>query len=215
MGGTFALAFIAQHDLSNLLTGEVRAAARRAYRPGAASIKLGRLPAKPSVIEAIADELGVFFRNLFYQSKPTPIDSKGVRSSNAALTLMADEWIHQDPRLVGSKLRFLRCDAIDFDNLKVQLDRETRGILPPSADVAEGRLDELISLTPADRNILEALAKAPATMIQVVIVEESGEPLRIVKDRLLKLEQTFLVVRPHGPRRGYAITKEGRNVLAS
>ena len=68
--------------------------------------------------------------------------------------------------------------------------------------------------TPADRNILQSLAEASATMSQVEIEAASGEPTRTVKDRLPKLEQADLVRRPHGERMGYAISSKGRKVLS-
>jgi len=74
LGRTFAEAFVAWHDLSRLLTPSVRAAARRAYGPGQPSIKLGRADAKPTMIEAVADELGVYIRNIMYPGRPTPFE---------------------------------------------------------------------------------------------------------------------------------------------
>lgn len=63
--------------------------------------------------------------------------------------------------------------------------------------------------TEADRNILQALAKAKTTTGQVVLEQASGEPIRTVKDRLPVLEDARLVDRPHGPKCGYAITRRG------
>lgn len=44
------------------------------YPPGSPSIKLGKARAKPTVIEAVADELGVYFRNVLYQDRRCPLD---------------------------------------------------------------------------------------------------------------------------------------------
>lgn len=71
---------------------------------------------------------------------------------------------------------------------------------------------ERFTPTPADRNILQALAEAPTTLIQVEIEQASGEHRR-VKERLPMLEGAGLVDRPHGERKGYAITDAGRQVL--
>jgi len=79
LGGTYAQAFIAWFDLSHLLTPAVRDAARRAYPVGAASIKVGKLRAKATVIEAIADELGVYFRNVLYQGRRHPLNPESER----------------------------------------------------------------------------------------------------------------------------------------
>ena len=69
--------------------------------------------------------------------------------------------------------------------------------------------------TPADRDILQALAEAPATMVQVDIESASGAPIRTVKDRLRILEDAGLVHRPHGDRKGYALTSRGRAAAPS
>ena len=67
--------------------------------------------------------------------------------------------------------------------------------------------------TQGDQHILQALARATMTLIQAQIAEESGEATRTVKKRLPKLEQAGLVNRPHGKRKGYAITDAGRQLL--
>jgi hypothetical protein len=68
------------------------------------------------------------------------------------------------------------------------------------------------SPTSADLNILQALAESEATLHQVDIENASGERARMVKDRLRVLERAGLVERPHGERKGYSITPEGRQV---
>ncbi len=73
---------------------------------------------------------------------------------------------------------------------------------------------ERFTPTPADRNILQSLAEASTTLIQADIEQASGEPIRIVKERLPLLETARLVNRPHGDRKGYAITNAGRDLLA-
>lgn len=71
---TYAHGFTAWFDLTCLLTPAVRDAARRVYPPGSPSIKLGKTRARPTVIEAVADELGVYFRNVLYQDRRCPLD---------------------------------------------------------------------------------------------------------------------------------------------
>jgi hypothetical protein len=61
-----------------------------------------------------------------------------------------------------------------------------------------------------DRVILMVLAKAPKTLTQVDIEAESRRSLAVVKERLPLLEEADLIDRPHGPRKGYAITSQGR-----
>lgn len=67
--------------------------------------------------------------------------------------------------------------------------------------------------TKADHNILEALAASATVLHQVDIEMASGEPSRTVKDRMPILETAELVLRPHGPRKGYAITEAGQQLL--
>ena len=179
LGGTYAQAFVAWFDLSHLLTPAVRDAARRAYPVGAASVKVGKLKAKATVIEAIADELGVYFRNVLYQDRRHPLDPDrdrvaaearaqavarqvaegkparpfgwgddfddlmkketraavrerlGIKTLGDALLLMSREWESQDAPRAESRLESLRCGSIDFDDLRTQLDREARAVIPP------------------------------------------------------------------------------------
>ncbi len=72
---------------------------------------------------------------------------------------------------------------------------------------------ERFTPTPADRNILQALADATTTLHQVEIETASGEATRTVKERLPILEDAGLAHRPHGPKSGYAITEAGRDSL--
>ncbi len=157
--GTYARASIAWHDLSKLLTPAIRDAARRVYSPGAPSIKVGQLRAKPTVIEAVADELGVYFRNVLYQDRESPLDAEGVKRWRDAFMLMASEWEGQDPTRAESRLEMLRCGSIDFDDLRTQLDREARAVLALETD-----LEPATIAVPADTLAkLEALATLPDT----------------------------------------------------
>lgn len=71
---SYGFAFIAWSDLTGLLIPEVRTAARSVYAPGAPVIKLGKGKAKPTVIEAVADELGIYFRNTVYAGRRHPLE---------------------------------------------------------------------------------------------------------------------------------------------
>ncbi len=73
-GGTFALAFLAWFELTALLTPDVRERARRAYPIGSPPIRLGRLPAAATLVEALSDEFGVFVRNTVFQDRSHPLE---------------------------------------------------------------------------------------------------------------------------------------------
>ena len=62
-------------------------------------------------------------------------------------------------------------------------------------------------------NIFTALFKAKTTLLQVEIEQASGEPIKTVKSLLPELETLGYVHRPHGSRKGYAITDKGREFL--
>lgn len=174
---TYAMAFVAWFDLSHLLTPEVRTQARRVYPPGSPAIKLGKAKPTPTVIEAVADELGVYFRNTVYggrlhplepdrervadgakaratarqvaQGKPAePIgwgadfdelmtketraavrERLGIKTLGDGWMLMVDEWKKQDRNRGESALSLLRCESIDFDDLKTQLIREAEAVI--------------------------------------------------------------------------------------
>lgn len=93
-----------------------------------------------------------------------------------------------------------------FPNLATTLLEESRSDDEPGSP-------ERFTPTPADRNILQALEEATTTLFQADIEQASGEPIRTVKERLPMLEGAGLVNRPHGDRKGYAITNAGRNTL--
>ena len=108
----YANAFIAWYGLTHLLTPAVCTQARRVYPPDAASIKLVAgnraapvVPAMPegvvdllaafrvveldatpypTVIEAVADELGVYFRNAVYADRRHPLEPDTERVANEA-----------------------------------------------------------------------------------------------------------------------------------
>jgi len=68
--------------------------------------------------------------------------------------------------------------------------------------------------TPAMANILQAIWKSKTTLIQVDIEQVSGEPIKTIKSLLPELEDRGYVHRPHGERKGYAITDKGLQLLA-
>jgi hypothetical protein len=81
---TYAMAFVAWFDLTHLLTPAVRAEARRVYPPGSPAIKLGGAKPAPTVIEAVADELGVYFRNTVYAGRRHPLEPDRERVADEA-----------------------------------------------------------------------------------------------------------------------------------
>ncbi|MBX3404144.1 MAG: hypothetical protein KF699_12100 [Phycisphaeraceae bacterium] len=201
----FAEAFIAWFDLTHLLTPAVCTEARRVYPPGAASIKLRAsnetapvvpaMPASvvnglavyrrvtlgatpyPTVIEAVADELGVYFRNAVYTGRRHPLEPDldrligeakaratarqvaqgkpaepmgwradldelraketravvrerlGVKTYGDGQDLMMREWTGQDRARGESALWLLRCDGINFADLRMQLVREAEAVI--------------------------------------------------------------------------------------
>ncbi|MCH8879875.1 MAG: hypothetical protein IID34_08340 [Planctomycetes bacterium] len=66
-----------------------------------------------------------------------------------------------------------------------------------------------------DLNILGALAEAGETLILTEIAVRSGQSLKVVKKRVPVLEDLRLSDRPHGERKGRAITNAGRELLNS
>ena len=201
----FAEAFIAWYDLTHLLTPAVCTEARRVYPPGAASIKLRAsnetapvvpaMPASvvnglaayrrvtlgatpyPTVIEAVADELGVYFRNAVYTGRRHPLEPDldrligeakaratarqvaqdkpaepmgwgadldelraketravvrerlGIKTYGDGQDLMMREWKAQDRARGESALWLLRCDGINFADLRMQLVREAEAVI--------------------------------------------------------------------------------------
>lgn len=200
----FARAFIAWSDLKQLLTPEVCAEARRVYPPDASPIRLcasdslaPAVPAGPqlwvdaldryrcvklgespylTVIEAVAVELGNYFRNAVYLGRRHPLDPDlerlegeakaratarevaegrpaepmgygaeleqliaqetravvlgrlGIKTRGDLEDLMMREWNDQDRMRGESALWLLRCDPINFPDLRVQLMREAEAV---------------------------------------------------------------------------------------
>lgn len=231
----FAEAFIAWYDLTHLLTPAVRTEARRVYPPGAAAIKLGAgkgsapvvptMPANvvslltafrrveldatpyPTVIEAVADGLGVYFRNAVYAGRRHPLEPDTERVTNEAKAratarqvaqgkpaepmgwgadldelreketravvrerlgiktygdgqdLMMREWKAQDRARGESALWVLRCDPINFPDLRMQLIREAEAVIAAASKPNAPTID------PAILARLEAAAAAiPAVL---------------------------------------------------
>lgn len=81
---TYAMAFVAWFDLSHLLTPAVRTEARRVYPPDSPAIKLGMAKPMPTVVESVADELGVYFRNTVYAGRRHPLEPDRERVADEA-----------------------------------------------------------------------------------------------------------------------------------
>lgn len=84
---TFAMAFVAWFDLSKLLTPDVCTQARRVYSAEAPSIRLGLAKPMPTVIQAIAEELGTSFRNAVYTNRRHPLEPDLQRIATEAQAL--------------------------------------------------------------------------------------------------------------------------------
>lgn len=85
----YAMAFVAWFDLTHLLTPAVRTQARQVYPPGAPAIKLGKAKPLPTVIEAVANELGIEVRNAVYIARFHPLEpdlNRLIAEANAIAT---------------------------------------------------------------------------------------------------------------------------------
>ncbi|MBL9001736.1 MAG: hypothetical protein JNK25_11430 [Phycisphaerae bacterium] len=163
--GVFALAFIAWFDLTLLLTPEVRRAAIAVHDTDTPPVRIGALKPTATVIEAVADELGVCFRNAVYRGRRCPLEPDvavlveqakaaqpsgwgkkldelvktetravirerlGIETWADALTFLAKEWTTLSTEDAESALAALRFDGVDFNELRVLLDREAQAVL--------------------------------------------------------------------------------------
>lgn len=83
---------------------------------------------------------------------------------------------------------------------------------PAPAD--NGKADkQSLALEPDDRKILEALAKARTTQVQVDLEADTGLSRKTISSRLKRLRAAGLTYQPNGQRRGEAITDPGRQAL--
>lgn len=81
---------------------------------------------------------------------------------------------------------------------------------PPSTQTMESP----IILTREQRNILQALSECPReTMLLVDIIELGGYGKHATSKSIQQLIELGLVHRPHGPRKGVALTAEGLAIL--
>jgi hypothetical protein len=216
----FANAFIAWYDLTHLLTPAVCTEARRVYPPGASSIKLGAsdeaapvvpaMPASvvnglaayrrvklgatpyPTVIEAVADELGVYFRNAVYTGRRHPLEPDldrligeakaratgrqvaqgkpaepmgwgadldelraketravvrerlGIKTYGDGQGLMMREWKGQDRARGETALLLLRCDPINFPEVRMQLIREAEAVIAAASKANDPTMNPAI-----------------------------------------------------------------------
>lgn len=141
LGGTYAEAFIAWFDLTKLLTPAIRGAAQSLYSVSTPPIKVGKLRPTTTVIEAVADQLGIYVRNAVYQDRRHPLEPGreetradareriGIKTWGDGVVFLADEWKRQDRGRAESALAVLRLESIDFDDLSVQLAKEGRSVL--------------------------------------------------------------------------------------
>jgi len=78
------------------------------------------------------------------------------------------------------------------------------------AEARQSQAASAFTPTEADADIMQALAEASTTLNQSDIEAGSGRPRSVVKHRLSVLEDAGLVHRPHGVRKGYALTDEAQ-----
>jgi DNA-binding MarR family transcriptional regulator len=72
-----------------------------------------------------------------------------------------------------------------------------------------------LALVPQQLKILQALQQvAPRTLSQEALAGATDLSEKTIRRWLQTLEKAGLVHRPHGPRKGYAITPEGATLLA-
>ncbi len=153
-GINYGKAMVEWINLQILLTPSVRAAARACYPAGAPSIRLGKLKPSPSVIETVADNLGVAFRNAVYQDRKHPLDGLvgesprevrerlGVQTPIDGWMLFQADWQSLSPDGREFAFHMIKCSSIDFDELQVLAVREaecaTRAV-PRVAESSTGR----------------------------------------------------------------------------
>lgn len=272
---TYASAFLAYDDLQYLLTSHVRTVARGVHGQGP-PIKIGKARPTHSVIEAVADELGVSFRNAMYAGRKSPLDpdlTKAVAEARAAypngwsqafdelrlkeraavrerlglkteldaLMLMVGEWKGQDPEWAESHIRIYGFRSIDFDDLKVRLDRESlaalawvparmnerarRSVAPepweqpvqPAASsppIGPRKSGSTLVLRDEHLNILAELDTRTLPVKAGDLAGKGGMPCYdTLLDMLRELEGYKLVSRPFGSRSGFVIDERGRAEL--
>lgn len=180
MAMTYAMAFVAWHDLSHLLTPAIRTAARRVYPPGAPSIRIGQLRATATVIEAVADELGIYVRNALYQDRATPFDPDYVAIHDRAPKGNWNErkaWIEDETKKERRALRE-RLGIKNLGDAWMLMVREWKG--QDAARVGSrlkllrcGSIDFYDLQTQLDR---EALAVIPPAVVAATTLPARDEP---------------------------------------
>jgi hypothetical protein len=201
-GMNYGMAMVAWIDLRTVLTGSVRTVARACYAAGAPPIRLGRLRPSPSVIEAVADELGVVVRNAVYQDRPHPLDGEpsessrevrdrlGVRTPLDGWILFQADWEALTAEKRGFAKEMLGRASIDFDELRILAIREAEAATAVgrvgaasdrASDVAERTLNgastsSAHSLVPTDRaNKESAKVTWQEVQAQLLSMRDRGE----------------------------------------
>ncbi|QYK47941.1 MAG: hypothetical protein KF838_14260 [Phycisphaeraceae bacterium] len=148
LGLAYGRALVSWLDLTALLTPDVRGAARSCYSAGSPPIRVGKLRPSPSVIEAVADGLGVAVRNAVYQDRLHPLESRaseswkeakarlGTQAPMDAWAVLESDWNKSRPEIRERALLLLKCPSIEFDDLLVRAGREAEAALATGADRA-------------------------------------------------------------------------------
>ncbi|MBS0198079.1 MAG: hypothetical protein JSR77_15100 [Planctomycetes bacterium] len=140
---TFALAFIAWYDLTNLLTPDLRRLAGGLYPVGSAAIRLGSLRPTRTVIEAVSDELGTVLRNAVYLGRRTPFDPDREDLMKKAQRKQAFGWGREYERLLKHETHGAirsRVGIRSWEDAVTMMSKEWKAMTPDQASYAWQRL---------------------------------------------------------------------------
>lgn len=259
LGIIFGGAFVAWLDLTVMLKRDMRNRVAEAYPPGSPSIRIGIGKPKATVIEAVADELGAFFRDVLYFRRLSPLEPdvevacKGapilpgperdkwieaaMKSARLelrqkhkiecyfdAVLLYSKEWQRQNRSEALGRIRALTCEGVDFDDLRVQLDREARALLREdgrrkSLSKAESKLrakrrtgGKALAVDEPTMAMLRRMAKSPTlrfTVPQLQSVPGAPQDLRTIRKKLTSAAELGLIDYQADDRCGAAILQPG------
>jgi predicted transcriptional regulator len=177
------------------------------------------IPAPPSSVADLPDWIQSA-RELLRDREDQPIDENGTASlvQNGFLEhlerLCHDQWPGWFFTFHPERFATVR----ELVAMMAWVEQNISAESPPPAVVtgfAAGS-DEAVSLTKEDMAILEALyAKRPQAMTQEALTQRDAADLclRTVRDRLKFLVEAGFVCKPHGPKKGYALTEKAVAIL--
>lgn len=143
-GGSFAEAFVAQAELGQCLTRDVRLQARRVHPLDSPPISITGLEAKPSVLEIVADQLGPMVRGVLTSDNRHPLELGRGRALADLRVLVEYEWESMKPTRAEAVAHLLRCGSIDFDDLAARLDREALAVTEANRPMSQLTGDRLL-----------------------------------------------------------------------